>query len=300
MAGELTFRPGLPEDLPEVARICAHTWDWGDYIPEVWEHWLADERGHVAVAELEGQVVALGRVLLQPGGQAWLDGMRVDGEYRRQGIAWRFFQYKLAYARAHGARVARLGTADSNKPVHGMMARAGVARVGRYELLTAGAQRGGTALQTLSPGDAGAVAAFLGRSPVLAAARGLYCLEWAWEALSPARTAELLAAGQVLGRRGRAGSLEALAVVQQEPDEERLWVGFADAAGEGGAADAGALRALARELQAQAGRRGLERVVAMLADEPQIREAFRAAGYQYDDWEGELWIYELPLAGADA
>ncbi|MEJ2211275.1 MAG: GNAT family N-acetyltransferase [Anaerolineae bacterium] len=309
---ELTFRPGRPDDLPEVTRLCSGTWDWGDYIPDVWEYWLADD-GHVAVAELDGRLVALGRVVVQPRGQAWLEGMRVDPEYRRRGIAWRFTEYKLAYARAHGARVARLSTADSNEPVHRMMERLGMARVGRYEMLTADAQPGDGALHTLSPDDAGAVAAFLQQSPVLAAARGLYSLDWAWQELSPERTVELLAAGHVVGRWGADGNLAALAVLEREPEDGRLWVGFADAgpaswtqAGPAPATQAGpvldaqakAFQALAHDLRDLAARWQVERVSAMLPALPALRDAFRAAGYGQVDWHGELWIYELPLEEA--
>lgn len=298
MTGELIIRPARHDDLPEVERICTGTWDWGDYIPEVWDRWLADEQAHVAVAELgDGRMVALGRVILQPHGQAWLEGMRVDPDYRRHGIAWRFLEYKLAYARAYGARVARLSTADSNKPVHSMMERAGMARVGRHEMLTADARPGGEALQTLLPRDAGPVSTFLRHSPVLAAARGLYCLDWAWQALSQTRAVELLAAGQVAGRRGSTGSLEALAVLEQEPDEQRLWVGFADAA-PAAEADPAALRALAHDLRELAARWGLQRTSAMLPAMSEVREAFRAEGYDYVDWKGEMWIYELPLTEA--
>jgi GNAT superfamily N-acetyltransferase len=229
MAAALTIRPARAEDRGAAERICAKTWDWGDYIPEVWDEWLADEQGHLAVAELEGQIVALGRIRLLAGGQAWLEGMRVDPDYRRQGIAWRFFRHKLDYARAHGARVARLGTSDQNQPVHSMMERAGMERVGRYEMVSAPALLGSRSLVQVSPQYAEPVRTFLEESRALAAARGLFSLDWAWETLSEARAIELAAAGQLVGQWGSEGNLAALAVVQKEPDDERLWVGFADA-----------------------------------------------------------------------
>jgi GNAT superfamily N-acetyltransferase len=303
MSDDLIIRPARLEDRGAAERICANTWDWGDYIPEVWAEWLADEQGHMAVAELEGQIVALGRVRLLPGGQAWLEGMRVDPDYRRQGVAWHFFHYKLAYARAHGARVVRLGTSDQNQPVHRMMERAGMARVGRYEMLLGpAAEPGSSSLVRLTPEHADQVHTFLRQSPVLAAARGLYCLDWAWQDLSEARAVDLLAEDKVIGQWGDAGNLAALAVVEREPDEERLWVGFADAgaqAGPGGGlrggADPGALRAWAQALRGQAHLWGLDFAAAMLPDLPSLREAFRATGYGPGEWQGEIWIYEMPL-----
>lgn len=322
MAAELIIRPARPEDRGAAERICTKTWDWGDYIAEVWDEWLADEQGHMAVGELEGQIVALGRIRLLAKGQAWLEGMRVDPDYRRQGIAWRFFLHKLAYARAHGARIVRLGTSDQNQPVHSMMERAGMQRVGRYEMLSGAALSdsdqaappGSRSLVQLSPQHAGPVHTFLRQSPVLAAAGGLCSLDWAWETLSEARADELAAAGQLVGQWGSAGNLAALAAVQREPDDERLWVGFADAgplpvaktgsvagpqAGAAVGLQAGvhpeALRALAQALRGLAHHWGLNSAVAMLPDLPLLREAFRSADYSPAEWQGELWIYEMPL-----
>ena len=71
MSSALIIRPARPEDRPAVERICAHTWEWGDYIPEVWEEWLADKRGvqgarihdllHARAARLGGADVILTR-----------------------------------------------------------------------------------------------------------------------------------------------------------------------------------------------------------------------------------------------
>jgi hypothetical protein len=56
----MIIRPARPGDRPAMERICVQTWEWGDYIPEVWDDWLADEQGLPIVCELEGRVVAGG------------------------------------------------------------------------------------------------------------------------------------------------------------------------------------------------------------------------------------------------
>ena len=87
----ISIRPARPEDRPAIERICAHTWEWGDYIPEVWDDWLAEGdrgEGHALVGEVEGFVVALSKVTLQTPDQVWLEGMRVDPDCRqRHGVA---------------------------------------------------------------------------------------------------------------------------------------------------------------------------------------------------------------------
>ena len=64
-----------------------------------------------------------------------------------------------------------------------------------------------------------------------------------------------------------------------------MWLGFTDGEPE-------AVTALALALRTQAARLGLQKVRVMLPDLAWLRDAFRAAGYDYGDWEGELWIFE--------
>ena len=309
MDDELIICPGRHEDLPQVERICANIWEWGDYIPEVWDEWLrGGVPGSLAVAELGDTIVALGRVMILPDGQAWLEGMRVDPNYRRRGIAWRFTQYKLDLARRHGARVARLGTGDYNSAVHAMMERMGMQRVGQYLHLTAAALPG-DAPGPLAVEHAPRVHAFLHRSRALADARGLYSTHWTWQELSDDQADRFLQAGQIVGRFAPDGALAALAVVERQPDDGRVWVGFADVdpaaampaglvvdvpAGE----EARHIALLARwatDMRHYAAHVGVETASIMVPEVQWLRAAFSAAGYEATEWKGQLWIYELAL-----
>jgi GNAT superfamily N-acetyltransferase len=157
----LTIRPAQPDDRPAMERICAHTWEWGDYVPDVWDDWLAGEAGSRAedrsmagpaiVGEMAGQVVALSKITFLTPGQVWLEGMHVDPEFRHRGIAGHFLDYSLAYARDHGARVVRTGTGGNNTAVHTLMARAGMERIGTY--LAADGRVAALATVHLEPGD---------------------------------------------------------------------------------------------------------------------------------------------------
>jgi GNAT superfamily N-acetyltransferase len=228
MAEELVVRPARPDDRAPVEQVCAHTWEWGDYIPEVWDEWLADRDAVMLVGEIRGRVVAVGRVAFLPYGQAWFEAMRVDPDYRQRGIARQFLQHKLDLARARGNRLARLATSASNTPVHRMMASAGMACIGAYIQWTAEPSDQGPPITSLSPEQAGPVHGFLEASPVLVHTRGLYSVDWTWQELSRQRAADLLLAGQMAALPGPGGSLQALAVLQYTPDDDRLWVGYAD------------------------------------------------------------------------
>jgi GNAT superfamily N-acetyltransferase len=290
MAIGMTIRPAQPGDRPAMERICSHTWEWGDYIPEAWDHWLADEQGLSIVGQLEGRVVALSRITFEAPGQIWLEGMRVDPEYRRRGIAGEFLDYGMAFARERGARVVRLGTGSHNAPVHALTAQAGMVRVGAYLLLNADPLPGGPDPAFLSAEHAGQIRAFLHDSPVMAHTHGLYSAHWAWQELSPARIDQFLEAGQFAARIAADGRLVALAVLHPDPEYKELWLSFA-----GG--EAAAVTELATAVRGYATRLGAEKVQVMVPDLEWLRDALGEAGYSSGDWEGELWIFERWLSG---
>jgi GNAT superfamily N-acetyltransferase len=284
MDDELTIRPARPDDRPAMERIAGHTWDWGDYIPLVWDEWLADEQGVVLMGDLGEETVALSKIAFRAPDEVWLEGMRVDPAFRRRGIASRFLEYSVAYAREHGGRVVRLGTAGDNTAVHLSAAHAGMECIGTYALWAAEPLPGGSLPTFLTPAHAAQVQAFLEHSPLLAHAHGLYSAEWIWEELSAARLARFLEGGQVAARLGPDGTLAALATIHPELDDERLWVGFADGQSQ-------AVTSLVAEIRAQAAQIGSPKVESMVPDVAWLREAFGAAGYS-PAGEGELWIYE--------
>jgi GNAT superfamily N-acetyltransferase len=286
----MTIRPARPDDSPAMERICAQTWEWGDYVPEVWNDWLADEQGLPIVGELAGRVVAVSRIRFQAPDQIWLEGMRVDPEYRRRGIGRQFLEHSIAFAQERGARIVRLSTSYHNVPVHTLTAQVGMERVGAYQLRTAASLPGGPDLTFLSAAHADQLRAFLHDSPMLATTHGLYSVDWAWEDLSPARVSQFLAAGQFAARLVPDGRLAALALLHARPDDGELWIGFVDG-------EAAALADLARAIRAHAATIGAEKVQVMVPDLGWLRADLSEAGYGPGEWEGELWVFERRLLG---
>jgi hypothetical protein len=129
------------------------------------------------------------------------------------------------------------------------------------------------------------VQAFLDGSPMMTYGGGLYSLDWAWQELSAERITQFLAQGQVMAQFEANRSLAALATIHPDPEENGMWIGFAE-----GRPDA--ITGLATTIRAHAARIGLGRVQVMVADVSWLRDAFQTAGYGCGDWEGELWIFE--------
>lgn len=298
---DLTLRPARPDDRPAMERICAHTWDWGDYVPEVWDDWLADENGLVLIGELEGQAVAMHKITFHTPHQVWLEGMRVHPDFRHRGIGGMFMTHSLEYARARKARVVRLGTGSRNEAAQTIMSRAGMRLVGRYVLWMADPLPDTSPPSTLEPQHLAQVQAFLKESRVLAHTNHLYNASWAWQELSAKRVTQMLSNGQMVAHWASDGRLAALAIVQIDRDGNVLWIGFSDGihAEQAGdqpsslAALATAIRGLAAQVEPQGA--GAGKVQIMLADIPWLQDAYRHAGYVPGEWDGELCIFERRL-----
>lgn len=132
MTGRPTIRAATPDDLPQVAAFTADTFEWGDYVAEDFPEWLDDDEGHVMVAEVDGRVVGLGRVVLLSPREAWLHAARVHPDHRRSGIGAALNDHGCDWARARGAVVARLMTEDWNEPAIGQVTKLGYRRTASW------------------------------------------------------------------------------------------------------------------------------------------------------------------------
>ena len=97
-----------PEDRRRVEEIARGVWDGHDYLPEVFDDWVADPASAFQAAELDGTVVGLQRTRPLAPGLAWYEGLRVDAAYRRRGIARAMLRAAIEEARGQGYREIRL------------------------------------------------------------------------------------------------------------------------------------------------------------------------------------------------
>lgn len=105
----VTVRPARAEDHDDVVAFTQDTWDGGDYIPRVFEDWVADDgdRTRTLVAERGDTAVGLVQFALVSEYEAWAQGMRVDPAHRGEGVGMALNRAGLRWAREQGATVAR-------------------------------------------------------------------------------------------------------------------------------------------------------------------------------------------------
>jgi GNAT superfamily N-acetyltransferase len=281
------IRPARAADKPAVEILCAQIWEGEDYVPGVWDAWLADLRGQLAVAELEGQVVGFAKLSRLADDEWWLEGLRVDPAHRRQGVAGRLHAHLVEEARHIGRGVLRFGTHSLNEPIHRIAGRDGFHRIATYRLYRADPLPAFAApsLRRLTGMDVPTAWALIDGSRRHRAASGLYETAWKWKNLTRERLAHHLGADDGWGITD-GDELTALALGCWVRDED-LHVGYVD----------GSEEALVTAL------RGLRRLAARLdhtevrfkpVDEPALVAATEASGYERS-WDRDIWIFELPL-----
>lgn len=177
----LVCRPALPMDTAAVLELTRTIWAGEDYVPSVWEEWLQDASGLLAVAELGGKVVGLGKLTRFSNSDWWLEGLRVHPAYEGRGIASHLHDYLLAHWERHGNGTIRLATASFRLPVQHLCDRSGFTRLGEFTSFEAPALHGkAPSFQPLPLSEIDKAAAFAVTNPVFAYSRNLLDLGWQW------------------------------------------------------------------------------------------------------------------------
>ena len=121
----MIIRFASSRDKEFVVNFTKHTWDYGDYIEDVWDTWVNDTYGKLFVADIDQKPVGIMHVTLITPNYAWMDGARVHPEYRRKSVATELSNACINWAKTTGAKKIGLLILDKNYP-----ARAAAKKIG--------------------------------------------------------------------------------------------------------------------------------------------------------------------------
>ena len=79
----MTIREANALDKIPILKFCKDTFSWGDYIDQVWDFWLSE--GHLFLFEKQFPVGICHAFYSDD--QIWIEGIRIDPNFRRQKIA---------------------------------------------------------------------------------------------------------------------------------------------------------------------------------------------------------------------
>ena len=99
-------------DKPHVMKFCKNTFSWGDYIDEVWDHWIKD--GGLFLIEND-YPVGIAHANFS-GNQVWIEGIRIDPNYKRKHYASKLIKKIESLAKEKGKLFSFMITDDKNTP----------------------------------------------------------------------------------------------------------------------------------------------------------------------------------------
>lgn len=284
-------RPALPKDKPDVQELTRTIWEGHDYVPYVWDEWLADPQGILAVVEWGGRVLGLSKLSQLSPGEWWLQGLRVHPEFQGRGFASHLFDYSLAWWERWGGGVVRFATASFRLSVQHLAGRTGFRKLGEFsifhiEVIPADSGEDQTTAQAgfepLGAGDIAAALAFVQSSPALELSYGLLDLGWEWVAPSEFTLAQIASRSQAWWWRGRKGLL--LGYEDEEDGQKQLSISLAAGPTEG-------LADLLQDARRLAAALGYPRLGWLAPLHPSLQPALTAAGFGRT-WEEAVFVYE--------
>ena len=279
--GDLSLRPVRPADRDRVIEMTQDVWEGRDYLPRVFDRWVADAGSTFQAAEIDGVVVGLQRLRPYAPGLIWYEGLRVASTHHRQGIARAMVASAIDEAREQGFREMRLATRQG--PPVNLFGSSGFRRVVELRWWRGVRVEGGEPARMPDAAEAKrlwpAVASspgielYGGISPDLNGARDLGADE-----LERLAKIGLLRVGP--GGRALAGL--------REPWSQNLAVAFLIGRG-------AALRELLMALRFEADADGANHVTVNLPPGHPAEEDLRASGYDFADAEANAYVYALTL-----
>ena len=121
-------------DHEAVTTLCAQMWDGHDYIPQVFDAWLAHTQGQfTAVLDEEHHtLIGVGKLTSITDRDWWIEGLRVDSRYRGKGVGRRLHAYHVDLWQqiSPPSSALRLVTDSDNYAVHHLCDDAGFVQLG--------------------------------------------------------------------------------------------------------------------------------------------------------------------------
>ena len=93
------IRNAKPSDKSQVLKFCQNTFSWGDYVEHVWDYWLNEDL--LFVYEKQFPVGICHGFLSN--NQLWIEGIRVDPNFRKQKIASELVSHAESLGQKNGA-----------------------------------------------------------------------------------------------------------------------------------------------------------------------------------------------------
>lgn len=301
---ELSFRRGLLDDWPAIARIVSDVCAGPEYIDErLWRFWVEDEAGALIVVTLDEKVAALGKLTQLGPAEWWMEGLRVDPAHREKGVARALHHHMIRAFWEIGSGMLRFSTASDNEATHRLAANTNFRHIMSYMPAIAPMLPGEdvSVLRRLRAPTLEMIARYLANSPMNRVNRYVEH-RWTLYYLTMERLRDYLMGEdvEIAGWRMPDGQLGGIVILlpdqsptcpfaREDPDvNTRLRVGYLDAV------DDTTLTQMGLALRGLAAQRGCEHVTWRMPLGVGLERLMPVMGLERE-FDMDVWLYELPL-----
>jgi len=287
---KLIVRPARASDRDAIIEMSKHIWGGLDYLPRVWDKWLADPNGGLLTVLLDGEPVGVSKVTLLSPGEVWLEGLRLHPKLHGRGLTKQINRVSFREALKHDPRSIRYATGVGNAASRHLGETRGFWLAARTHWTWGKTLRTGNLTGRIaSLGELDDVMEFIRGTGCYRDTSGLLAVDWKFLELKRERVRALIRAGRVL-IAPRQGRIRAAAIYERTAfEEDSLCLGFVDGPDKD-------VQALARDVLRIAGRGGIGEISAMLPT-GRISDLVFGAGYDLIE-PAKAIAYELGARGA--
>jgi GNAT superfamily N-acetyltransferase len=270
-------------DKPQMLALTARIWDGEDYLPSVWDEWMAETEGVLAVTELAGQIVGIGKLTRLTAEQWWLEGLRTHPDFEGRGLASHTTDYLLAAWQKAGGSIIRLTTASFRIPVHRLSEKRGFVKTGEYSFFRADALAEPIAnFQPIASGDVQAAYELVQQSSSQEVTGRFMDVGWRWAEPCPSLLEAAIQAGSAWWWGERRGVLTWWE--DHEDGDHKPCISLA-------ACETVNLPALLTDARRLAASQGYAQIAWNAPLQAGVLDALQRSGFRRT-WEDALYLYE--------
>lgn len=268
---KLVVREARAEDRDAILAMSRGIWGGSDYLPLVWDRWLADDKGLLLTATLDGRPVGVSKITLLSPGEVWLEGLRLHPDLQGRGLTRQINRVAFREVMKLRPKSVRYSTGAGNAVSRHLGEGRGFWQVARTHWMWGGAlESGPIRARFAGPGDLEELSAFVRGSECFRSTSGLYAIGWKFPALTRGRLSDLLSRERVLVSPKR-GKIRGAAIYEIGEIDRDVCLGYIDGEDQ-------TITSLARDVLRIAGKMGHREASAMLPI-GRIARTARSAGF---------------------
>lgn len=263
-------------------------WGGSDYLPLIWDKWLADDKGVLLTATLDGLPVGVSKVSVLAPGEIWLEGLRLHPDLHGKGLVKQINRIGFREAMKLNPKSIRYSTGAGNAASRHLGELRGFWMVARANWLWGKSLPGKPRLgRPAGPSELDSVRRYVAASECFEASGGLCPRGWKFPALTDRRIRSLIRQARVLVAGGRR-DIEGIAIYDIGEIDDDVCLGYLDGSDE-------VMAELARDVRRVARSMGHDEASAMLPA-GRIADTARRAGYDLIV-PADAVVYELNARG---